>query len=337
MLKDELQAVRALMTGSPAVSVCRLKEVCDEVTRCWSAARFSDAPEHSFRRYLNYHLAAVTAISDDLAGGRCAGSPCLVQQALLGLTDHLLFTYPECLDTRVQAPLAFTQRAYAQMALKIQKWKPSEDRPVLDWLSLYLLKPGAESPSFDHIGYLADLVSELGTRPRTEEELVCLLISNNFNHLGFYRVLTQKLSGRGLAELKRKRADLMGIPSKTGTAFDPSWISLKEMLGGWLNEELILLESPAAETRPAEKLYLDLSVAHLACFVRLFYEEGLMASASLTDIFRAMCGSFRTKRQPAISQGSFSKEFYSINQETAARVRDLLQRMLARVNRKYFP
>jgi len=85
------------------------------------------------------------------------------------------------------------------------------------------------------------------------------------------------------------------------------------------------------------KIPLEMSVAHLSCLIRLLYEESVFATQNLQSIFKCFAGYFQSKRQAVISAGSLSKEFYSIDQHTAARVRDLLQRMVLRINRDFFP
>jgi hypothetical protein len=111
------------------------------------------------------------------------------------------------------------------------------------------------------------------------------------------------------------------------------------MLKGWMNEEIGIAEAAMAHTVTVgqEKLHLGMSVAHLGCLLRLFFEQKIFATTSLHDIFKFAAAHLQTVRQDSISPGSLSKEYYSVSQKTAAVVRDMLQQMLLRVNRKYFP
>ena len=114
------------------------------------------------------------------------------------------------------------------------------------------------------------------------------------------------------------------------------------MLCGWLAEEINCIEKSMMENHdlfqpPNEKLSLNLSVAHLACLTRLFFEENLFNNARLTGIFKFIACHYSTKRQTDISTGSLSKEYYSTSQVTAAVVRGILLKMVARINRNFFP
>jgi hypothetical protein len=54
-------------------------------------------------------------------------------------------------------------------------------------------------------------------------------------------------------------------------------------------------------------------------------------------VFKFFSRNFETKRQKSVSAGSLSKEYYSTSQVTAAVVRDMLQKMIARIDRNFFP
>ena len=177
------------------------------------------------------------------------------------------------------------------------------------------------------------------------------LIRCNFNHLGFLTFVQEKirsdLAVLPLAGRREKLCSLIlqyagcGEPA-TALAYDSHWPGLRVMLGGWLREELAHLTAveqvplPFGVKGAASRLFLDTSVAHLACFLRAFHDEG-MVNIPLSELFKFVSAHFRTRRQPAISAGSLSKEFYSISQFTAARVRDRLAKMAARLGADYFP
>jgi len=109
------------------------------------------------------------------------------------------------------------------------------------------------------------------------------------------------------------------------------------MLLAWLKEEVNLLSITSAPGTTPSKIPLNLPVAYLACLIRVFYEEGCFRGVTLTEIFKDMAATFSTVRQPTVSAGSLSKEYYSVNQITAARVKELLQKMVVRLNQQFFP
>jgi hypothetical protein len=114
------------------------------------------------------------------------------------------------------------------------------------------------------------------------------------------------------------------------------------MFKGWLKEEAAAtaacLRLPAV--RPAartEKIGLNLSVSELACLVRLFFESGLFLETGITEILKSIPLHFAAKRQASISEGSFSTKYYSSEQKAAARIKALLLKMIAWLNKHYFP
>lgn len=82
---------------------------------------------------------------------------------------------------------------------------------------------------------------------------------------------------------------------------------------------------------------MRISVSYMACLIKLFYEEELFATENLTSIFKFYASNFTSKRQPVISQDSLSKEYYSLDAHTAARIKKILQNMIDRLNRGFFP
>jgi hypothetical protein len=85
------------------------------------------------------------------------------------------------------------------------------------------------------------------------------------------------------------------------------------------------------------KLTLQLSVAQLACIIKLFYRAGIYGDTPLTDIFKFTAQHFCTKRQPAMSWQSLSKEYYGLDLVNAGRVRILLKQMITYINEHFFP
>lgn len=172
------------------------------------------------------------------------------------------------------------------------------------------------------------------------DALLSLLLSANFNHLGCFAIYISRFQS---GEIKRDALDalrdrLYPLTLQRCTAYDPSLPSLAGLLYQWAGERLAGLPNPATEPATVpRKLAVDLSVAHLACLLRSFYEAGLFPGLSLTELFAFATSHFSTKRRTHVSAGSMSKEYYSITQQTAARVIALLTGLTAELKRAYFP
>jgi hypothetical protein len=202
---------------------------------------------------------------------------------------------------------------------------------------------------FYFAGWLNRLVAISGHPPhRFNQLLLQELIHCNFNYLPFisYWQMRRRRSCRELSPDRQEEhlaaclAELKPGLLPDIPAYDSRWPSAGIMLTGWLNEEIAGLKSPVpvghSHLKPPEKLPLGVSVAHLACFLKFFHEEAV-TQLSAADLIRWATSRFSAKRQSEISARGLAKAFYSIDQFTAARVRETLLRMAARITARYFP
>lgn len=177
----------------------------------------------------------------------------------------------------------------------------------------------------------------------TADHLFDQLLLHNFNYLPFARYWQGNLQEKLKSQPERTRQETLeslqaliksGLDANT-PAFDPRWPSLARIMSGWLEEELA--QAPkVAQTACSKKFPLTIPVAQLACLLKLFYEES-QVPVTASELIRWAAANLSTKRQPDISPRSLSKEFYSVTQFTAARVREILLQMAGRINADYFP
>lgn len=85
------------------------------------------------------------------------------------------------------------------------------------------------------------------------------------------------------------------------------------------------------------KLELGLTVAQLVMLLRFLQAEGVFGTLRVATLLRFFSKYFRTRKQVQLSYGSMNKLYYSGDQFTAAFIRDLLLKMVARINQVYFP
>jgi hypothetical protein len=205
-----------------------------------------------------------------------------------------------------------------------------------------------------YIGEISGVL-EKARDPEPEADLIVALYYLNFNHLAFFTYCQQRFRGEAAAARSAKEyaamistalAALRSTRTKPGFYFHQDWPGIKEMMETWLRDELEIAMASQKTINPSsqviaiadeEKIELQLSVSQIACLTRLFYEEHIFPEASVIDLLKFVSRHYRSKRQQQISHGSLSKEYYGISQVTAAVVRDLLQRMVSRINKLYFP
>jgi len=215
--------------------------------------------------------------------------------------------------------------------------------------------------NFRNLIYLKEFVRELldvfssADVKDWEQKIMMTLIYLNFNNLDFFnyyqtaiKTETDLTDSREdyLKTLTRSLTVIKNLQTKPSFTYHPSWPTIKQMLESWLNDEIAIAVMPGAITGQhgvvaaqifTEKQILNLSVAQIACLVKLLYEEGFFGTTSISDILKFIVAHFRSKRQQQISYGSLSKEYYSIDQVTAAVLKDYLTRMIAKINKTYFP
>lgn len=303
------------------------------VTGAWQEALFSDRPDHSLRRYVNFHLQGISKISDTLFSDQPG------PDLLLRLVDNLLEHFPGYVDPGCPAPAAYRRRLLARLDSSLAALSLRDFPSLAAYISEVRDGTAASPFSFRALNYLETLVTALAEGMDTDE----VLLELNFNHVAYLAQRQEKISRYlpGLPDVPAKlcwllaeRARVTAAPERLGLVYHPDWPSLKTMLVSWLSEQIAAL--PASPAGIA-KLSLDLSVAQLACLVRLCYEEGCFKETNLTAIFEQVASACTSKRQRAISPGSLSKEYYSISQVTAAVMRGKLLNMVARINKNFFP
>jgi len=366
MLKNELKEIEEILIGQEnsyrtGIAQINLETHFGLICKAWEEAIFSNTPEDALVRYFHYHLDIISTISNTLANSHYSETNVLLQNELLALINHLRKYYPSYFNEDAIAPMAYHQRLASQLTgdiCAIQKTLKSSGLNIsliaclLKWFSVMSEDIGRVKFTFRSLSYFECIIHQLGSLDchshNAEKLLVSLLIRSNFNNLSFFVYYQDTIRNafcdfrhtqERLNYLVEQKAEVSSSPEAKNIAFDPSWPSIKTMIGDWLKDEIVLAEKFL--TKGSEvvvpKIPLEMSVAHLSCLIRLLYEEGVFATQNLQFIFKFFAGHYQSKRQAVISPGSLSKEFYSIDQHTAARVRDLLQRMVLRINRNFFP
>ncbi len=362
-----------LSVTSVGCKPCRILKnwecIREQITSGWKNTVFSDRSDASVRRYFSFHLEVIRRLSDNLfkLQREFPGESCYyeLQQSVLSLLDYLISFFPVHFDKSINAPIAFCKafvndlKAQAgELYAHIDDTEP--DNLLYQPVKGYLLQMISDS---DHCSYtfhdlfyfkrfVANLLHHFTAGAKAPLDLLGQLIAMNFNHLQVFTAAaalwTDNLPERDLPE--DRLAALFALKSRFGPAiantasYSAEWPSLVVMLSGWLGEEIaasetyLILSSKAVQpVTTLNKLTLDLSVAHLAAVLRVMVQEGLFKAAALADIFRFAASHLRTRRQEVISAGSLSKEYYSVSQVTAAKVRDRLLKMTSRIDHDFFP
>ncbi|QDW25219.1 hypothetical protein FFJ24_010515 [Pedobacter sp. KBS0701] len=366
MLKNELKDIEEILieqiySNSNTTARTDLKTRFGQIFQAWEDVLFSNIPESSLVRYFHYHIEVISTISTRLSHSPNPKQYFSSQNEFLALIDHLQKYCSKYFNEDAVAPAMYHQRLVSQLSGNINAVRKILRSGNIDaalslclskWFTLMSDHIGAVEFSFRSLHYFGYITNQLlesdALSTAGEIPLVSLLVRSNFNNLSFLVYLQDTIrnspgylgdKNERLDYLMEQKALMMSLPEVKNWVYNPAWPSIKTMITDWLQEEILLTEKAVCnkDEVAVPKIPLEMSVAHLSCLIRLLYEESVFATQNLQFIFKSVAGHYQSKRQSVISPGSLSKEFYSIDQHTAARVRDLLQRMVQRINRNFFP
>lgn len=368
MLKNELWQIRELLFEEGRAipvgcNVAELRHYVALVQEAWLNEVFSDCPKTTLERYFQFHLEGITKISDTLQDSGLPGEE-ETQNQLLFLIGHLEDFYSGLLNWNSNAPLAYHKKQMARLAPLIDNIRQKLKRPEIPSLLAYSIESWFDAVS-DHRGhvnytfrtlaYLNEVVGQLALLDWEAHDipdlLTTLLFRVNFNSLAFLDYLLEAIGreaeqagdeGLITGTYRKIEAHYRSIPLKLDLAYDHSWPAIKTMVTDWLAEQIHLSEAclnskTASGSLFTGKLGLTISVADIACLIRLFHDEQLFDTENLREVFKFYAQNFASKRQPAISWESLSKEYYSLNFHNTATVKKIVQHMLDNLNRGFFP
>lgn len=287
---------------------------------------------------------------------------------LLRLLDYFERYFPRYFNTDHKVPQAYRIIGHGELAdraarllsvFKLSIKSQALLSCLLDYLSPFFDDRLPAGISYREVAYLKIFVHKLeAALSRAEGQQVDTKVSEtlfliNFNHLGFFLYCQQQVKNElEFPYTKSGYIDILSawlsfirsFQARPGVAYHPEWPPVKQMMETWLKGELetamtraTYINPPVSAADDEEKMELQLSVSQIACLARLFYEENVYPDASVTDLLLFISRHYRSKRQEHISPKSLSKEYYGVSQVTAAVVRDLLSRMVTRINKVYFP
>ncbi len=193
------------------------------------------------------------------------------------------------------------------------------------------------------------LVKKHNLKPLVGVTITDLLISFNFNSVSVVSLFISNI--REEASKIEKESDkitfynhwlkrVSQLPVGSANAFDSRRESAFDYLHKWLSEEIsfheksLLLHSgvPYGTALPASgngaKLELNLSVQQIACFMRLFVENGIIKNGGARDLSVFISEHFRSRRQENISAESLRVKYYNIEESARMEVKKTILDML---------
>ena len=376
ILANEQTANSTRPPGNIEEEFRQVQILCNSLMDKWVHELFSAVKEHVIQRYVQFHQAGLTALSNQISrrleatDGKApiAALYLNLYQVLLSELENLLSFFKRSfykyfdLDFRVTIYRCQKNASeYGEIRDELQQ--KGDLRPELTPLNEVLAssvsdlfeKGITEGISYRQTDHALNLVRttfqmQYARGDIKPEDLAKSFYKQNLNTLYFFNwykdFLTKRIkmisgeAGRSAAihqELVRLES-LFVDPAKS---LEPDLPPINLMVIRWLQELAAGTENENAAATAKKysngQLGLTLSVAQFALFIRVFYQAGCFATTNISRIMRFFTDYFITKKQSRISLKSFSNAFYSSDQSAAAVVRDYLQKMINYIDKTFFP
>lgn len=186
------------------------------------------------------------------------------------------------------------------------------------------------------------------------EELRLLMYYLNYNsircftyHAHYINLVLDEVETR--SEKIEKLSYLLKIINqaqvKPGIGYNLQAPSLVSQLSGYIVEEIEhyerlqqLANTPTANAMEkligSFKIQLEMSVAQIAFFVKLFIESRIIVTNNVTGVLRFLSKILVSKRTESFSYDSFRAKFYNVESGTKESVRNILLKMIEYIDKK---
>ena len=339
---------------------------CERLKKKWTATLFSTAKEYALKRYVHYHQENIIRLCDTVyirleeQTGLESGFTNVqftLLQILLELNEFLFYNFNGYYNLHSKLPDATLAAALAELRaegkLLISALEERDlDNELKDCIVAYIytITEGNRltyrmQQYFKQVTAAVYLILIPSGGRDLEAQLSDALFYLNFNEYHFCAWLMNNIRKRKALTLPAGRLAMLqtelmmrkALPVSLVSGYEANIPPINLLIENWLREEIRQAETDQPAPAPRDKkLPLTLSVAHLSLFIRLLYEEGFFAVNNVAEIMRFFSRYFHSKRQAEMSAKSMRKAFYTTDQFTAAVVRDLLSRMLQRLNQLFF-
>ncbi|HVW95876.1 MAG TPA: hypothetical protein VHA56_07905 [Mucilaginibacter sp.] len=347
---------------------------CSALKDKWVHELFSAVKEHVLSRYVQYHQAGITSLSDTMSlkipnayfegiGDKVHHFYYAIVADLEDLLQFLKLGFYKYfdIDHRVSSELCRVQAEQILLLLEETKAvfsRTNIDRVLAEAIALSVKNKITDAKqsgiSYRELDYcramLTTIREKLKESPSLETDgFAQELYRQNFNSHQFNQWYQHHLSViiNAASENRREKIILQEIRLlklifvEKDKIFEPDLPPVNEQVLSWLEQFLPVQNTSNTNDNLKynghHRMPLQFSVTQFALFVRLCYLEGCFHINNISDIFRFFTQHFESKKQLNISFKSFARAFYGVDQATAAVVRDFLQRMINTINKIYFP
>ncbi len=367
MLKSELNelqgVVNALLQHSSAQDTMfrddllqEINRISDELIQRWTGNYFGISKDHVISRYIRYHQAGITRLSNRLFASGHSG-PSVASSALEALLTYLRTYFYREYDHSVSVTdfcIDDWSMGLHEKRISVQDgWHPGSDErkladAVFGWLEHISSGPFKRRLSYatmETVKEFTGSLMRLSGRAAKAREIFELLVEYKVDIAeasGWYKAYISNelhsLSKSGKKSfIDQEIAKFESLQPKVDVA-QSGKTAMPGQLLAWLQElKGDRQPAPIVSAGDYQKVALNLSVAQFGLFLRLCYLEGCFHEDNISAMLRFFSSRFTSKRQDHISFKSLGRAFYHSEQKHAAYVRGWLQQMIMLIDQRYFP
>lgn len=191
-------------------------------------------------------------------------------------------------------------------------------------------------------------VLKVENEEKFDKELIKALVFVNFNSINFAQYCIKIIKSE--LEIRTKIVEKLEwlawclkkinqTPIRGSMVLVKDNPSIKELITQWILEEICFLEKKYQLQAQLErnenfitdtniKIVTDLSVAQLACFIRLLVEIGAIKNRNKDEMIRFYSDFFMSKQSENVAFGSFRSKYYGINESSKEYIKEMIIKML---------
>lgn len=329
-------------------------------------AKYISSNQAAMVRLLN-HLHTVFASTSNISPTESQHTMLQVGQQLAynmeDLLGYLAEDHPDLFNFNQYGSAFFHQRVAKIFSQKVEPVrKYLEENTNYPAVVSLILKPYQElihtslrKYSYWKIKYLNALLEQLqqviDKKLKDSElgmELFMTIIYMNYNPTNLFVACSRLIAKQcyqyettkqQLHYLHLMRKTIVQVIPAPNVAYRPERPLLQKQLKQWISQEITYLHIktdlnnitslgiPVTEEK-IEKLHTNLSVAQLACMLKIYMETNAIKNPNLSEVIRSFVKLVRTDKSREISEDSLRTKFYNLERSTCDRVKELLRRQL---------
>lgn len=327
--------------------------------------------ERHLERYIQYHQQALIRLMDKAASLLPAeNTTSHIHLYYKGLEEILVFIerhFTKYFDQDAKAPesyIAIARKDAKANLRKIQKYLNTlhADPRLVDLLLHPLRRILKDNPHKDttyrKVLYAKEMQKELLRLPELnppaiDDELRQIIYYLNYNAAKTFAYFAHYISSLiNQSETRTEKIEQLSFTLKTinqaqikpGIHYNLHAHSLRDQLNEYITVEIDYLErlqslSGNSPSKPLDsflqsfKLKFDISVAQLACLLRIFIDTKIIQNSNVAEILRFAARFIITKRAEVVSFDSLRAKYYNIESGTRQSVRTLLTSMIQKLDR----